>query len=414
MDFRLIKEIYGKAWCTDAVSLYQHKQLLEASRQFVHSGEKMNAFSVYTIKSEKNTSGKGQAYGKQKQQENIGVYRLDSVITKHGGMSHYGTYEIAAQMLANDKDETFAGHIIHFESGGGSVDAIAWITDAMSQCTKPIIGYVEDYCCSAALYIASYCQYIYSAKASAIVGSVGVMMEFEGYKANSESSDGMRHIRAYASQSTDKNAPYEVALNKMNIELLQKEILNPLAEKFMADMKANRPNCKDEHLHGATFTADKVVGVYLDEIGDFNSAIAKVFELSKINANIATQSATQSESKKQANTKKMDINELQSAHADTFAQAVAIGAQKQGVEAVKAFKDHAPKTTMSYLLDGKGADAAFFASAIEEIKATTWVDNAVAGSAAIVTPNASEKTDFTAAEEKAAADAFVISQNAKK
>ena len=408
MDFRLIKEIYGKAWCTDAVSLYQHKQLLEASRQFVHSGEKMNAFSV--LAASVKTDGKG----KPQQQENIGVYRLDSVITKHGGMSHYGTYEIAAQMLANDKDETFAGHIIHFESGGGSVDAIAWITDAMSQCTKPIVGYIEDYCCSAALYIASYCQYVYSAKASAIVGSVGVMMEFEGYKANSESADGTRHIRAYASQSTDKNAPYEVALNEMNIELLQKEVLNPLAEKFMADMKANRPNCKDEHLHGATFTADKVVGVYLDEIGDFNSAIAKVFELSKINANIATQSANQSNSKKQANTNKMDINELQSAHAETFAQAVAIGAQKQGIEAVKAFKDHAPKTTMSYLCDDKGADAAFFAAAIEEIKATTWVDNAVAGSAAIVTPNASEKTDFTAAEEKAAADAFVRSQNAKK
>ena len=42
--------------------------------------------------------------------------------------------------------------------------------------------------------------------------------------------------------------------------------------------------------------------------------------------------------KKQANTNKMDINELQSAHADTFAQAVAIGAQKQGVEAVKGFQ----------------------------------------------------------------------------
>jgi hypothetical protein len=110
----------------------------------------------------------------------------------------------------------------------------------------------------------------------------------------------------------------------------------------------------------------------------------------------------------------MDINELQSAHAETFAQAVAIGAQKQGVEAVKAFKDHAPKTTMSYLLDGKGADAAFFASAIEEIKATTWVDNAVAGSVAIVTPNASEKKEFTPAEEKAAADAYVRSLNSNK
>lgn len=400
MDFRLIKEIYGKAWCTDAISLYQHKQLLEASRQFVHSGEKMNAFSI--LAAVKKTDGKG----KQQATENIGVYRLDSVITKHGGMSHNGTYEIAAQMLANDRDETFAGHIIHFESGGGSVDAIAWITDAMSQCTKPIVGYIEDYCGSAALYIASYCHFVFSAKTSAIVGSVGVMIEFEGYKANSESADGTRHIRAYASQSTDKNAPYEIALNEMNIELLQKEILNPLAEKFMSDMKANRPNCKDEHLHGGTFTADKVVGVYLDEIGDFNSAIAKVFELSKINANIATKSAN-------SKTNKMDINELQSAHAETFEQAAAIGAQKAGVDAVKAFKDYAPKTTMSYLLDGKGADAAFFASAIEEIKSTTWLDNAVAGSAAIVTPNASEKIEFTAADEKAAADALVKRINAK-
>jgi hypothetical protein len=68
---------------------------------------------------------------------------------------------------------------------------------------------------------------------------------------------------------------------------------------------------------------------------------------------------------------------------------------------------------MSYLLDGKGADAAFFASAIEEIKSTTWLDNAVAGSAAIVTPNASEKIEFTAADEKAAADALVKRINAK-
>ena len=190
------------------------------------AAKKMNAFCFGCIC--KKTDGKEN----RSSRKNIGLYRLDSVITKHGGMSHHGTYEIAAQMLANDKDETFAGHIIHFESGGGSVDAISWITDAMGQCTKPIIGYIEDYCCSAALYIASYCQYIYSAKTSAIIGSVGVMMEFEGYKANSESSDGVRHIRAYASQSTDKNAPYEVALNEMNIELLQKRNIESARRKI--------------------------------------------------------------------------------------------------------------------------------------------------------------------------------------
>jgi protease-4 len=191
---------------------------------------------------------------------------------------------MAGNLLKADKNTDVVGHILLIDSGGGQVAAVPELSDAIKQLTKPIVAYVDGTMCSAAMYVGSYCKKIIASRDTDNIGCIGTMIELSGFPKFNKEPDGFTCVRVYADQSTEKNDEYEAALAG-DFKLVKERILNQHNEQFIAAIRANRPNVKDEHLKGRTFRASEVIGTLIDSIGAFETAVQTVLELS----NSATQ-----------------------------------------------------------------------------------------------------------------------------
>lgn len=210
--------------------------------------------------------------------KSVYVTYLDGTMTKYGSCFSYGTREIAQELLEADKDPDIIGHIIVADSGGGAADSVPELAAAIKQLTKPIVSYIDGMAASACIYAISYTQKIIAHQAFDQVGCVGTMITVSGWPKVRRDSDGYVQIRIYADQSSEKNADYEAALEG-NTQIIKEEVLNPLCQAFIDDMKANRPASTDDQLTGKTYFAKDVVGTLIDEIGSFEDAIQAVIDL---------------------------------------------------------------------------------------------------------------------------------------
>ena len=219
--------------------------------------------------------------GKQNQFAGKSIYvtNLSGTILKYDSCEAYGTTTIGRRLLEADADPEIIGHIIITESGGGAANAVPEIAEAIQACQKPVVAWIDGIAASAAIYSISYCDRIVAHRENDIVGSVGTLIEISGmplYHKDPES--GMITARIYADASVDKNAEYEHALEH-DFQLIKEERLNPTNEKFIRDMKANRPGLTGEHLTGKTFPAGNAIGTFVDAIGSFDAAVQAVMDL---------------------------------------------------------------------------------------------------------------------------------------
>lgn len=212
----------------------------------------------------------------------ISVVRLEGVMMRDGDWCQYGTRDVAAWLLDGDKDRRVLGTILIVDSGGGAADSVRDLADAIQAATKPVVAYCDGYMCSAAYYAASYCASIMAHDRRNMVGCIGTMIELGGYPMKSVDEDGFVRLRIYADGSEEKNSDYERALEG-DVKPIRENLLNPLAEDFRNDVKANRPTATDDQLKGRTYFAQDVVGTLIDGLGSLNDAVAKTLELSNSN-----------------------------------------------------------------------------------------------------------------------------------
>lgn len=122
--------------------------------------------------------------------------------------------------------------VIRFDSPGGSVSGTADLADDISAAArvKPVIGFVEDCCCSAAYWCASQCSEIYANRTS-IIGSIGTVMvmydwstwmENEGGEALVFSTGSMKGAGAFGSKITEEHrAEFQAIVDNLNAHFLQ-------------------------------------------------------------------------------------------------------------------------------------------------------------------------------------------------
>lgn len=216
--------------------------------------------------------------------KSVFVTYLEGTMSVYDTCESYGTRRIAGELLAADADPEVIGHIIVADSGGGAADSVPEIADAIQQLTKPIVAFVDGMAASACIYAISYCRQIIAHRPMNQVGCVGTMITVSGWPKFRRDADGYVKARIYASQSDEKNADYEAALEG-NVQLIREELLDPLCELFIKDMKANRPNATDDQLKGRTFFAKDVVGSLIDSIGSFEDAVQAVMALASEDSN---------------------------------------------------------------------------------------------------------------------------------
>jgi len=213
----------------------------------------------------------------------VNVVELKGVMLRDDGdCGEIGTRTLGRLLLEADKDPEIIGHILAVDSGGGAANSVRDLAEAIRSCSKPVVAHVDGFMCSAAMYAASYCQQIIAKNETDRVGCIGTMVQIADWPKQVKESDGFIRLRVYADGSEEKNGEYEAALEG-DFHLLKENVLNPLNEIFKKDIRANRPNVKEDQLKGRTYFAQDTIGTLIDSIGSFEDAVAKVVELSNIN-----------------------------------------------------------------------------------------------------------------------------------
>lgn len=214
-----------------------------------------------------------------------------AIIPAHGTLMKYGTYcsygttELAGILRQAADAPNISSILLDIDSGGGSVDAIAPLVDAIQYTKskgKTVVAHC-DLCASAAYYVASYCDEIIASNLiSSEFGSIGVMMSFPDYAKYYE-REGVKVHTIYSNLSDYKNAPFEAA-KEGNYKIIKEEELDPLARDFQENVKANRGNKlkleTEGLLRGRMFYAKDAISVGLaDSIGTLDFAIQRAKEI---------------------------------------------------------------------------------------------------------------------------------------
>ena len=231
------------------------------------------------------TGGAGQPGGDDGKKNLVAIIPLRGTMIKYGTMCSYGADEIAAAIDEAAANKKVIGIVLDIDSGGGAVDAVAPLVDAIRRAKaarKPVVAR-GDRCASAAYWTACECNEIMAANSiSSEFGSIGVMMSFPDYAKYYE-KEGIKIHTIYSNLSTYKNAPFEAAkLGKYDD--IKTEELDPLARKFQANVRTKRAGKLNEEIEGILsgkvfYAEDALKHGLIDSIGTLDRAIARVREL---------------------------------------------------------------------------------------------------------------------------------------
>lgn len=308
MNFALQREIYGGTpWMVDALSYSYLSNILKNSQNGVTEIPETKYNSIGLLDSKSKLINYYWQLDNKDNFDAIGVVNLDGAITLSGGASSYGMEQLSSMMLRMAQDERVKSFIILTNSGGGSSAAVQVMKDTINEVkqTKPVYALIKKggMAASAAYGIISSATKIYSASKMNIVGSLGTMIELSGRVANSESKDGEKHVRLYATKSVSKNKAFEEALNNDNYDLLINELLDPVNENFLESIINDRPQLKSTTWDdGSTVFSKDAIGTFIDGIASFDEVVGMLEKESfstNININPNSKKMTKEEIKSQ-------------------------------------------------------------------------------------------------------------------
>ncbi|MEI7424181.1 MAG: S49 family peptidase [Prolixibacteraceae bacterium] len=286
MNYSFLKDVIGSPWQVEVQTLNGLLPILKGmiSGLSIEKGEEPQNHLSYTIPAsftsqedicdEDDNEPEVEEYSPKV----INIIPLRSVLTKHDqDCGPRGTRTLANRLLKADAESNVIGHILVVESGGGQVNAVPEMTEAMLKCTKPIVVWIDGMAASAAYYISCYAKEIIASRDLDVVGCIGTMLVWEGRKSKSEANEeGDIQVTIYADGAEEKNAEYEQAINEFNFQPAKERMLNPLNAKFKTDVKSQRSAVTDDQLKGKTYFAGEVIGTLIDSIGTFEFAVERV------------------------------------------------------------------------------------------------------------------------------------------
>lgn len=214
-----------------------------------------------------------------KEESFVLIVPMHGTLTKYDNCIGCATMEVA-DILNEYKDrEDICGFILDIDSPGGACNAILPVVERIKEIQelgKPIISHV-DLCCSAAYWIASQTDAIFTDNLLSAVGSIGAFYSFVDDRENKQT--GARVIDIYAPESVDKNRSYREALEGKP-ELAEKE-LSETVQHFIEAVKTGRPDIKADApgvMSGAVFETSKAIDLgMVNAQMDIDSCIQNVF-----------------------------------------------------------------------------------------------------------------------------------------
>lgn len=168
----------------------------------------------------------------------IAYHRIFGVVTASSNW-YFSSKQLEMDIMAAEDNPSISAHLLHINSPGGEAWYMDRLSETLRQAKKPIIAIYECYCCSAAYYIGCHGQKLYATTDHDFVGCIGTMCsfyDFEPYFAKL----GIKKVTAKATNSQLKNKVFD-DLSAGKPEEYIKNVLDPMNEKFLSEVKAMRP-----------------------------------------------------------------------------------------------------------------------------------------------------------------------------
>lgn len=175
------------------------------------------------------------------EEDSIALHRIEGTIfSEYDPWGWYfSTYQFIDDLKAAEANDKISGHFVYTNSGGGDAYYLDIAASVVKSLQKPSIGFVREHMCSAALYLGVNLNKIYANTPFDTIGSIGTMVAFWDIQPYFESM-GLKWHEHYATQSTEKNKKYNELLEGKPKRFIEEE-LDPLAAKFISDVKDARP-----------------------------------------------------------------------------------------------------------------------------------------------------------------------------
>lgn len=201
-------------------------------------------------------------------------------ISKYYNCGVPGSSDMARWVREAEESSKIDGLLFIFDTPGGMVDGTATLADAIKNCSKPTIGFVDDgMAASAGMWLISACDEIILSQKTDMVGSIGVYTQLADFSQRLEMM-GIKLHEIYAPQSNDKNKNYKEAL-KDNYGPIKEE-LSFLADTFINTIKTNREGKlnldQGDPFTGKMYFAEEAISIGLaDRIGTIDDAIVSCY-----------------------------------------------------------------------------------------------------------------------------------------
>lgn len=212
----------------------------------------------------------------------VNVMTIDGPITRGGGECSYGSRDMRDIMMECAANPFCIGHIFEVSTEGGS----AWARhdfrqgiDYAHERGQRVLIHIDGDCMSAGMWLASMCDEVYAMNPADEVGSIGVLASFFSLKNGAHNQfDAEDFHEIYDPESFDKNRwRRDIVDNDDDRELVAD--LRKTGEEFRSDIRRAFPDATEDMVHGKTYEASEVMGVFVDGINTLDDCIQRLFDI---------------------------------------------------------------------------------------------------------------------------------------
>ena len=263
----------------------------------------------------------------------VSIMPVYGPITRSGDACTYGSIELRDWIMTAADNENCKGHIFYINTPGGS----AWAKNDFQQGIdyahakgQKVIAYVDGDCFSAGMYLAALCDEVFVMNPNDELGCIGVLASFFTLAngAKNQFTDETYH-EIYDPQSFDKNKWYrDIAENGDESEIVA--VLAELGQEFRNTIHEAFPNATEEHVHGKTFRASKVIGVFVDGVMTLGECIQRVFDIANGDAKVVNRAAGETINNQTKNTDMNIFEKIRKSITQVEAEAQAEAGNQQG------------------------------------------------------------------------------------
>lgn len=277
------------------------KRVLEG-KSFPLTGEELKAYRAEHLPAYMNASGAMITCGddgtvgpeaEPEQEKYVMVMPVRGAILRNDvSCGPYGMETRAKWLRTAQADPRVVGVVLDMDTPGGQGSGMDVFVKQLQRMTKPVVTFVNSGVSASAGYgIAAATREIILSGKTDVVGSIGALMTLADWKTHFEKHLDLPIHEVYASQSTEKNRPFLLALkansndpNDPHYKELREKVLDPFTQDFIDHVKASRPGVKDKSgvFAGAIFYGDEAIALGLaDGYGTLETAVERVRAMAK-------------------------------------------------------------------------------------------------------------------------------------